>query len=49
MAEINEYKCACCGGKLEFNSTVQKMKCPFCESEFEIQAVQDYNNSISHF
>ena len=47
MAEINEYKCACCGGKLEFNSTVQKMKCPFCESEFEIQAVQDYNNSIS--
>lgn len=46
MSEVNEYKCPCCSGKLEFNSSVQKMKCPFCDSEFEIEAVQDYNNEL---
>lgn len=43
MADLIEYKCPCCSGKLEFNSSVQKMKCPFCESEFEVQAVIDFN------
>ncbi len=30
MAEIFEYKCPCCGGAVSFDSTVQKMKCPYC-------------------
>ena len=47
MAELIEYKCPCCMGKLEFNSQVQKMKCPYCESEFEVAAVQQYNEEIN--
>ncbi len=35
MADLIEYKCPSCGGKLEFNSAAQKMKCPFCLSEFD--------------
>ena len=38
--QLIEYKCPCCGGKLEFNSSVQQMKCPYCDSEFSIEAMQ---------
>lgn len=37
MANIIEYKCPHCGGKLEFNSDVQKLKCPYCDSEVTIE------------
>ena len=46
MADANEYKCPCCGAKLEFNSTAQKMKCPYCDSEFDVETVQDYNEQL---
>ena len=36
MSELIQYKCPCCGGAVEFNSTAQKMKCPYCDTEFEI-------------
>lgn len=36
MAVIQEYKCPRCGGHVEFDSTLQKMKCPYCESVYEI-------------
>lgn len=29
MSELIQYKCPCCGGAVEFNSTAQKMKCPY--------------------
>lgn len=47
MAELQEYKCPCCGGKIEFNSTVQKMKCPFCDTEFEMDALKAYDDSLN--
>ena len=37
MSELIQYKCPCCGGAVEFNSTAQKMKCPYCDTEFEIE------------
>jgi len=46
MSELLEYKCPACGGKLEFNSTTQNMKCPFCESEFDVSAVQEFNHAV---
>lgn len=46
MADIQEYKCPCCGGAIEFNSTLQKMKCPFCETEFEMEALQSYDEGL---
>ncbi|MDO4863287.1 MAG: hypothetical protein Q4A05_03865 [Ruminococcus sp.] len=47
MTDANEYKCPCCGAKLEFNSAAQKMKCPYCDSEFDVETVQDYNLQLS--
>jgi len=45
MATLTDFKCPCCGGAIEFDSNVQKMKCPFCDSEFDIDAIQ--NNEAS--
>jgi len=46
MSELMEYKCPACGGKLEFNSGTQNMKCPFCYSEFDVAAVQEFNHAV---
>jgi len=48
MSVLQEYKCPCCGGALEFNSSVQKMKCPFCDTEFEMEALQAYDNQLEN-
>lgn len=48
MAELQEYKCPCCGGALEFNSGVQKMKCPFCDSEFEMEVLQSFDEELQN-
>ena len=40
MPNLQDYKCPCCGGAINFDSTVQKMKCPYCDSEFEIEALK---------
>lgn len=46
MAAIQEYKCPCCGGAIAFDSTVQKMKCPYCETEFEMETLADYDKEL---
>ncbi len=43
MAEISGYKCPCCGGALEFNSKIQKMKCPYCDTEFEMETLKGFS------
>ncbi len=48
MAELIEYKCPSCNGQLEFNSTVQKMKCPFCESEFDVATLMSYDQQLEN-
>ena len=40
METLLEYKCPCCGGKVEFSSEHQKLKCPYCETEFDIEALE---------
>ncbi len=40
MAALKEYLCPCCNGAVEFNSQSQNMKCPFCDAEFDIDALQ---------
>ena len=40
MSATLEYKCPSCGGAIEFNSSVQKMKCPYCDSEFEMDVIK---------
>lgn len=40
MAVLQEYLCPCCNGAVEFNSTTQNMKCPYCDAEFDLDALQ---------
>ena len=46
MAEILQYKCPCCGGKIEFDSSIQKMKCPYCDTEFDMETLKDYDEVL---
>ncbi|MCL2208505.1 MAG: hypothetical protein FWB90_10530 [Fibromonadales bacterium] len=45
--DIKEYKCPNCGGAVKFDSSSQKMKCPYCDAEFEIKALEEYQKEIS--
>ena len=44
---VQEYKCPCCAGAIEFNSQIQKMKCPYCDTEFEMEALLAYDEDLS--
>lgn len=39
MSTLLEFECPCCGGKLEFDASTQTMKCPFCDSEIDVDAL----------
>ena len=41
MSQVMEYKCPSCGGYLEFDAVSQKLKCPYCESVFELTDFAD--------
>lgn len=44
MADLQEFKCPCCGGSIEFNSETQKMQCPYCDTEFDVDALKGYED-----
>lgn len=44
MADLQEFKCPCCGGSIEFNSDTQKMQCPYCDTEFDVDALKGYED-----
>ncbi len=46
MAEMHQYKCPCCGGAIEFDSTAQKMKCPYCDTEYEVETLRSYDDAL---
>ena len=46
MATLIEYKCPCCGGAIEFDSSIQKMKCPYCDTEFEMETLKQYDEEL---
>lgn len=46
MSTLIEYKCPCCNGELTFNSDIQKMKCPFCDSEFDTETLKSYDEVL---
>ncbi|MDO5517689.1 MAG: hypothetical protein Q4F66_09030 [Clostridium sp.] len=46
MSEVLEYKCPCCGGAIEFNSSIQKMKCPYCDTEFEMETLKSFEEEL---
>ncbi len=46
MATLLEYKCPCCGGAIGFDSTLQKLKCPFCDTEFDVETLKNYDEDL---
>lgn len=46
MSDLKEFKCPACGGALEFDSTIQKMKCPYCDTEIDMEAVRSYDEEM---
>ena len=48
MAGLQEYKCPCCGGAITFDSKIQKMKCPYCDTEFEMDALKGYDAELQN-
>ncbi len=47
MSELKDYKCPCCGGAIGFDSDIQKMKCPYCDTEFEMETLKSYDDDLS--
>lgn len=48
MSQLLEYKCPACGGALEFDSATQKMKCPFCDSVFDVEELKDKDSVLDN-
>lgn len=46
MATLLEYKCPNCGGALNFDSDIQKMNCPYCDSELEMEALLELDAAL---
>ncbi len=48
MAVLQEYKCPCCGGAIAFDSGLQKMKCPYCDTEFEMETLAAFDSELQN-
>ncbi len=48
MQTLQEYKCPCCGGAIAFDSGIQKMKCPYCDTEFEMETLTGYDDVLKN-
>lgn len=48
MPVLLEYKCPCCGGAITFDSDVQKMKCPYCDTEFDVETLESYDEQLKN-
>ena len=46
MQTLQEYKCPCCGGAIAFDSSLQKMKCPYCDTEFDLETLAGYDDGL---
>ncbi len=47
MSELSTYKCPCCGGTIEFDTASQKPKCPYCDTEFELDSLKHYDEDLN--
>jgi DNA-directed RNA polymerase subunit RPC12/RpoP len=47
LTEVQIFKCPNCNGGIAFDSQSQRMKCPYCESEFDIQALLEHDEKTN--
>jgi len=43
---LQEYKCPCCGGAIEFDSTSQNMVCPYCDTQFDVETLVSFDEEL---
>ncbi|MBE6572485.1 MAG: hypothetical protein E7656_09585 [Ruminococcaceae bacterium] len=48
MSTLQEYKCPCCDGAIAFDPNSQKMECPYCGSEFEMETLVSYDKELQN-
>lgn len=46
MADLIQYKCPNCAGTIGFDATVQKMKCPYCDTEFDLETLKELDEQL---
>ena len=46
LSVLQQYKCPCCDGAIEFDGVAQAMRCPYCENEFDIQTLVSYDTEL---
>ena len=44
---IHEYKCPNCGGGIQFDSSEQKLVCPYCGTVMDVEALQALDESLA--
>ncbi len=47
MPGLLEYKCPACGGAINFDSSLQKLKCPFCDTEFDVGTLIEFDDVLN--
>ena len=47
MATLLEYRCPNCGGGISFDSDIQKMSCPYCDTELEMDALRELDEALN--
>lgn len=48
MSTLLEYKCPSCGGALSFDSGLQKMKCPYCDTELDVETLKQLDDVLKN-
>ena len=46
MSATVGYKCPSCGAPISFDSAAQKMKCEYCDSQFDAKTLEDYRQAL---
>lgn len=47
MPTLLEYKCPSCGGSINYDPSLQKLRCPYCDTEFDIDTLNSYSEAIN--
>jgi len=45
---LMEYKCPNCDGAVNFDAKIQQIKCPFCDSEFDVAALKNLDEILKN-
>ncbi len=48
MSALQQYKCPCCDGAIEFDTKSQRMACPYCGTEFEVETLLAYDQELNN-